>query len=253
LPIAVISDLLGVPHDRSADFARYGATLGSALNGIRSLTHARDLMAANSALEKLFTELFALRSREPSDDIVSAIVAADQVRPEEMVPLCVLLLIAGFETTVNLISNGALALLEHRDQWTALCADPELAGDVVEEILRFDPPVQGTSRVAFEDVELEGRTVRKDQWVVTLIGAANRDPDVYSDPSRFDITRARSVEHLAFSSGIHYCLGQPLARLEATIALQTLAERTPSLRRAGRVVRRNSTTIRGPIRLPVTA
>jgi P450-derived glycosyltransferase activator len=253
LPIAVISDLLGVPSGRADDFARFGATIGSALDGIRSMSHARDLMAASAELERLFSELFDLRRREPSDDIVSAIVAAEgeQVQPNEMISLCVLLLIAGFETTVNLISNATLALLDHPDQWGALCADPELADGAVEETLRFDPPVQRTSRVALEELEVDGRTVRKDQWIVTLIGAANRDPDVYTDPARYDIGRTRSTEHLAFSSGIHYCLGQPLARLEATIALGTLAERLPTLRRAGKVVRRNATTIRGPLHLPV--
>lgn len=259
LPIAVISDLLGVPHERAGDFARYGATIGSALDGIRSMRHARELMTANAELETLFGELFALRRREPSDDVVSTIVAAAgedgarQVRPNEMLSLCVLLLIAGFETTVNLISNAVLALLDNPQQWQALREDPSLASSAVEETLRYDPPVQRTSRVALEAIEMDGRLVRKDQWVVTLIGAANRDPDVYPDPSRFDITRRPAVEHLAFSSGIHYCLGQPLARLEASIALEALARRMPSLHRAGRVVRRNATTIRGPIRLPVSA
>ena len=257
LPIAVISDLLGVPRERAGDFARYGATIGSALDGIRSMRHARELMTANAELEQLFGELFALRRSEPSDDVVSTIVAAQgdgdaQVRPGEMLSLCVLLLIAGFETTVNLISNAVLALLNNPQQWQALCDDPSLAASAVEETLRYDPPVQRTSRVALEPVEVDGHLVRKDQWVVTLIGAANRDPDVYPDPSRFDITRSPVADHLAFSSGIHYCLGQPLARLEASIALEALAGRMPGLHRSGRVVRRNATTIRGPIRLPVS-
>jgi P450-derived glycosyltransferase activator len=256
LPITVISDLLGVPHERAGDFARYGATIGSALDGIRSVSHARELMAADAELRQMFAELFALRRREPSDDVVSVIVAAEgmqQVQPEEMVPLCILLLIAGFETTVNLISNAVTALLAHPEQWAAVCADPGLAGAAVEETLRYDPPVQRTSRAALEDVDLDGRSVRRNELVVTLIGAANRDPDVYHDPARFDITRPQTVEHLAFSGGIHYCLGQALARLEATIALETLVQRMPSLHRAGRIVRRDATTIRGPLRLPVRA
>jgi P450-derived glycosyltransferase activator len=255
LPIAVISDLLGVPHSRGREFARYGVTIGSALDGIRSLSHARDLMAANIALGQLFTELFDLRRREPADDVISAVVAAEgeTVHPHEMIPLCVLLLIAGFETTSNLISNATLALLDNPDQWAALRADPGLAAAAVEETLRFDPPVQRTSRFALQDLELDGHAVRKNQLIVTLLGAANRDPDVYRDPSRFDVGRTRSVEHLAFAGGIHYCIGQPLARLEATIALSTLAERMPNLRRAGRMVRRKSTGIRGPLHLPVSA
>ncbi|MCW2594612.1 MAG: cytochrome [Jatrophihabitans sp.] len=168
-----------------------------------------------------------------------------------MVPLCTLLLIAGFETTVNLISNGVLALLDHPEQWAALCADPALAANTTEEVLRYDAPVQRTGRLALADVDLDGVQVHKGQFVATLIGGANRDPSVYEDPARFDITRTLPVEHLAFSSGIHYCLGQPLARLEATAAFRALAERRPDLRRAGRVVRRNAATIRGPLHLPV--
>ncbi|MDT4925061.1 MAG: hypothetical protein QOG01_2774 [Pseudonocardiales bacterium] len=254
LPITVITDLLGVPNTHVDDFARWGATIGSALDGVKSLRHARALMEANSGLEAMFGELFELRRHEPADDVISAIVAAEGERIEarEMVPLCVLLLIAGFETTVNLISNGVLALLDHPEQWAALCDDPGLAANATEEILRFDPPVQRTGRLALRDVDLDGVAVRRGQFVATLIGGANRDPEVYADPARFDIARTLPVEHLAFSSGIHYCLGQGLARLEATIAFAALAQRLPELRRAGRVVRRNAATIRGPLHLPVT-
>jgi cytochrome P450 len=256
LPIAVITDLLGIPDSDSARFARYGMVIGSALDGINSMRHARQLQANNADLRQLLDRLFELRRREPRDDIVSRLVAAkgDQVRPDEILPMCMLILVAGFETTVNLIGNAVLALLDHREQWQALCADPEaMAPKAVEETLRFDPPVQWTSRVALQSLDLEGKPVRKGQQVVTLIGAANRDPEVYPDPDTFDIEREAAVGHLAFSSGIHYCLGQPLARLEATIALQLLAERMPGLARSGRVLRRNSTTIRGPVCVPVAA
>ncbi|PZS31285.1 MAG: cytochrome P450 [Pseudonocardiales bacterium] len=253
LPIAVITDLLGIPNADAADFARYGATIGSALDGVKSLSHARALMAANAALERLFADVFELRRREPADDIISRIVAAEgeAVEARELLPLCVLLLIAGFETTVNLISNGVLALLEHPEQWQSLAADPSLGPQVAEEVLRYDPPVQRTARFALEPIEIAGQEVRSGQVVLTLIGGANRDPLVYDDPARFDIHRTPSVEHLAFSSGIHYCLGQPLARLEASIAFAALAERLPDLRRAGRMVRRNASLIRGPLRLPL--
>jgi P450-derived glycosyltransferase activator len=253
LPIAVISDLLGVPATHVDDFARWGTTIGTALDGVKGVRHLRALLAANAGLERMFQDLFALRRREPSDDVVSSIVQAegDRLSAAEMVPLCVLLFIAGFETTVNLISNGVMALLDHPDQWADLRTDPSMAANAVEEVLRYDPPVQRTGRVAHADVDLDGTVVRRGEYVVTLIGAANRDPDVYDDPARFDIRRNLPVEHLAFSSGIHYCLGQPLARLEATVALAALAERAPSLRRAGRMVPRNAATIRGPLRLPV--
>jgi hypothetical protein len=253
LPIAVISDLLGVPTAHAGQFARWGATIGTALDGVKGVRHLAALMRANAGLEELFTGLFEERRREPGEDVISSLVAAEgeRITPAEMVPICVLLFIAGFETTVNLISNGVLALLEHHEQWAALGADPSLAAGAVEEVLRFDPSVQRTGRVALVDTELEGVSLRRGEYIVTLTAAANRDPDVYDEPSRFDITRTPAVEHLAFSSGIHYCLGAPLARIEATIALAALAERLPSLRRAGHVVRRNASTIRGPLRLPV--
>jgi hypothetical protein len=161
---------------------------------------------------------------------------------------------AGFETTVNLIGNSVLALLSHPGQWRDLCADPEgLAPRAVEETLRFDPPVQFTGRIALEDMRIEDQPVRKGQTVMALIGGANRDPGVYDEPGRFDIHRRPAAEHLAFSSGIHYCLGQPLARLEATIALRMRAERMPGLSLAGPVRRRQTTLIRGLLRLPVAA
>jgi P450-derived glycosyltransferase activator len=256
LPINVITALLGIPDADAARFSRYGAVIGSALDGIRSLRHAAALQAADAELKGLFEDLFELRRREPKDDIVSRLVAVegDRIAPAEMLPLCTLLLVAGFETTVNLIGNAVVALLGHPEQWEMLCADPAgLAAKAVEETLRFDPPVQLTTRTALEAVEVEGVTVTRGKIVITLLGAANRDPEVYERPDVFDIRREPGVENLAFSSGIHYCVGQPLARLEATIALRMLAERLPGLTRAGAIRRRNATTIRGPIRIPAKA
>jgi len=127
-----------------------------------------------------------------------------------------------------------------------------MAPKAVAEVLRYDPPVQRTGRVALETMEIDGTIVHKGQLVATLIGGANRDPEVYDRPDVFDISRETTVDHLAFSSGIHYCVGQPLASLEATIAFQVLAERMPKLRRVGPVRRRNATAIRGPIHIPVS-
>lgn len=252
LPIAVITALLGVPDANAPDLARYGAAIGAALDGIHSVGQARQAMAARTALRVLFRRLFDERRREPGDDVISQLVTAEgeQVRPQEMVPLCTLLLVAGFETTVNLIGNGALALLAHPDQWQRLRADPSLAPSAVEEVLRYDSPVQRTSRVALEAVELDGRLVGQGQWIEVLLGAANRDPEVYEAPDRFDIGRGAG-DHLAFSSGVHHCLGQALARLEGAAAFKALAELAPELRRRGPVRRRRTTTLRGLASLPV--
>ena len=253
LPIAVITDLLGIPDADAATFARYGTTIGSALDGVRSLPHARALMTAQTELTRILAELLARRRSHPQDDLVGRMVAAegDEVTPDELMSLCQLLLVAGFETTVNLVGNAVRALLADPDQWAALRADPGLAAAAVEETLRHDPPVQRTGRVAHEPLELAGRPVRRGQWVITLLGAAGRDPVAHPDPDRFDLRRSQRTEHLAFSAGIHYCVGAPLARLEAEVALATLAERA-DLRLAGRVAYRPGTTIRGLARLPVT-
>jgi cytochrome P450 len=255
LPIAAISEMLGVPSDRRGDFARFGATIGSAIERIRSLKHAHELELADAGLETLFAELLELRRSDPREDMISTIVAAegDQVRPDEMVRMCIMLLIAGFETALNLISNMVLALFDNREQWDAICNDPTLVGAAVEETLRYDTPLQRANRFALEDIEIAGQRVRRHERVVLLLGGANRDPDAFPDPNRFDISRTRSAEHLAFGAGIHYCLGHALARLEGAAALTALVERMPTLHQAGRVVRRNSTGIRGPLRLPVSA
>lgn len=255
LPIAVITELLGIPDADVDDFSRYGAVVGSALDGVRSIRHAKALMLADRDLQRIFTELIEKRTVEPGDDVISHLVGVldEKLTSYEMVNMCRLLLIAGFETTVNLIGNGTNQLLDHPDQWALLRDDHELSPSLVEEVLRFDPPVQRTARVALEPIELDERQLVRNDWVITLLGAANRDPDVFADPNRFDITRKSASEHLAFSGGIHYCLGAPLARLEGAVAFRTLAQRLPHLRRAGRIVRRQSITIRGLSRLPVTS
>ncbi|WP_395656986.1 cytochrome P450 [Nocardioides sp.] len=258
LPVAVISSLLGLEEDEGTALAAYGAVLGTAAPGFSSLRHAQKVLLAARHLNRALEGVLEERRRNPGDDLVSALVAREgdgdaPIRTAELVPLCRMLLIAGFETTVGLIGNAVDAFLDHPGQWELLVADPGLAGAAVQEALRFDPPVQRTGRVSFDDTEVAGRPVAAGQWVNVLIGGANRDPAVFDDPATFDITRTDGAEHLAFSSGIHRCIGRPLAELEGTVALRVLAERLPGLTRAGVVRRGNATLVRAPLALPVRA
>lgn len=257
LPIGVISDLLGLPDADVPAFEKYGQLLASVLDGVMSLNHARQVATASNRVERILDRLFDLRRAEPRDDLVSSLVAAEtdrQMTARELLSMCQLLLVAGFETTVNLISNAVLALQRTPGAWERLVADPDLAGPAVEETLRFDPPVQRTIRVAFDDTTLAGRPVAKGTWVVVLIGGANRDPSAFEAPHEFRIDRytdPATSAHLAFSGGAHYCLGAPLARLEATLALRGLAERYPGLRVVGEPSMRRTTSVRGPESLAV--
>jgi cytochrome P450 len=252
LPIAVVTHLLGLPNDPER-LRRLGSTIARALDGIWSLGQARTLAAADAELRTTFAELLDRRRADPRNDLVSALVAEQgrDITPAELSALVRLILIAGFETTVNAIGNGMHWLLADREQWDLLVKDPGRAPAVVEEVLRFDPPVQQTARVANQPTEVGEVLIVKNQWVITLLAAANRDPEVYSDPNRFDITRESPVEHLAFSGGIHYCLGSPLARLELTQAFCALAERFPRIRQTAPITMRPGTTLRGPLRFPV--
>jgi cytochrome P450 len=253
LPIAVMTHLLGLPNEPEK-FRWLGSTIAQALDGIWSLGQARTLAAADAQLRATFSELLERRVLEPGDDLVSALVAEQgrAITTTELAALVRLLLIAGFETTVNAIGSGMRWLMADREQWELLVADPGRASAVAEEVLRFDPPVQQTARVAHQPVQVGDVVVARNQWVITLLAAANRDPEVYPEPNRFDITRESPVEHLAFSGGIHYCLGSPLARLELSQAIRAIAERFPNICQAGPITMRPGTTLRGPLRFPVS-
>jgi cytochrome P450 len=254
LPVLVIADLLGVPTDRREDFLRWGAaaaaTLDPGLPFRRYVAAERALRAMHGFLREHFEHL----RREPGDDLVSRLVGlpGDEALTERELHATVMLLLgAGFETTVNLLGNAVVLLDAHRDQWDALIADPARWDGAVEEVLRHDSPVQITGRTAKADAVVAGREVGAGTRVTVLLGAANRDPDVFDDPTRFDVTRANARDHLAFSAGIHYCVGAGLARLEGVVGLRALAERFPGLRVSGPPVRRALQTLSGFERLPV--
>ncbi|MFV0459833.1 MAG: cytochrome P450 [Actinomycetales bacterium] len=251
LPMRVIAELLGIPEQDRGRFRDWGQAIARALDGYSSLAHRRRLLRGQEELAAMFERLFEQRRHQPTDDAISDLVqAGDTIHPDEMVPLCTLLLVAGFETTVNLIGSTVIHL--HRaGQWDLLTDDPALAQAATEETLRFDPPVQMTARWALSDVEVSGHRVPFGTVVLPMIGATGRDPEVFTRPGVYDLTRTQEAETLAFSAGVHYCLGAPLARMEARIGIAELVKAAPTLRPAGPLTYRATTTLRGPRTLPV--
>jgi cytochrome P450 len=237
LPVLVICELLGVPPADRGRFGAWSAALARSLD-IGSPTGAEDARngdVAVAGITNYFRGLIAERRAVPADDLLSGLAAVeehgDQLTDDELLANCVLLFFAGHETTVNLIGNGVLALLRHPDQLELLRSQPSLAAPAMEELLRFDGPVQRTGRVAQADIELaDGQLIRDATPVSLLIGAANRDPLVFEEPDRVRLTRPSPQRHLAFAAGIHYCVGAPLARLEAQIAIPRLLQLLPDLR-----------------------
>jgi cytochrome P450 len=230
LPVAVICRMLGVPLADEPLFHRWSAQLTRFLDGFAPAAGAPgEWVAGLIEMHRYINELVADRRAHPGgEDLISALVAAedggDALTHDELVSTVVLLLVAGHETTVNLIAAGVLALLRHPDQLAALRAEPGLAPAVVEEVLRYDPPVQLTARVTAQDMRIGPLDVPERSMVILLLAAAHRDPDANPHPDRFDPHRTE-IRHLGFGFGPHFCLGAPLARLEGRIALSRFAER----------------------------
>lgn len=257
VPVLVICELLGIPESDRPELAHWSHEfIDSSGLGTAGTDNASRNQAANMALERYFVGFVQARQVEPDDGLVSALLrpSEDPLSFAELVSMCVLLLIAGHETTVNLIGNGVRTLLRHPDQWRRLVEEPALAAGAVEESLRFEPPVQrALFRASRGPVELAGFELAAGEQVLAAIAAANRDPSVFAEPDRFDITRQPN-RHLSFGRGVHFCLGAPLARLEGRLVFERLAAAAPNLRVVGEDgAWRPSTIFRGLRRLEVTA
>ncbi|MGH3906051.1 MAG: cytochrome P450 [Pseudonocardiaceae bacterium] len=255
LPVTVIAEMLGAPVAMRRQFLEWGA--GASLSLDVGLSY-RDFCRAEhnlAALHRWTVRHFAQIRHTPRDDILSTLVTANredgQLSADELSSIAMLLLAAGFETTVNLLGTGATLLMHHPDQLDLLRAQPQLWPNAVEEILRYDSPVQRTGRLARRDTEVAGLRVRAGSFIILLLGGANRDPAVFPEPDRFDIRRAEAGEHLAFSSGVHYCLGAALARVEGEVGLPALFRRFPDLALAGPPHRRPNRVLRGYDSIPV--
>lgn len=256
LPVTVITEILGVrPEDRDKvlGFGRDGAP--SLDIGLTWKEYKKVDAAVRGFQAWLGGHLERLR-REPGDDLLSQLVRLEdegqRLDESELRAVAGLVLAAGFETTVNLLGSGTVLLLEHPEQLARLRADPSLWANAVDEVLRYESPVQLTARFAVRDTSLAGRRVSRGRLVVTMLAGANRDPQVFPDPARFDVGRANARDHLSFSGGRHFCLGAALARLEGEVGLRTLFDRFPELELAPGARRTRTRVLRGWEHLPVT-
>jgi cytochrome P450 len=255
LPVTVIGDVLGVPDEDRSRILQFGEMGAPSLDiGVswRQFQQVHEgIVGFNSWLAGHLEQL----RRNPGEDLMSQIIKASDEGPrlnsEELQALAGLVLAAGFETTVNLLGNGIRMLIQTPEHLETLVARPELWPNAVEEILRLDSPVQMTARVACKDVDVAGTRVRKDETVVIHLAGANRDPNVFADPHRFDIERDNAGKHLSFSGGRHFCLGAALARAEGEVGLRSFFERFPHARLAGSGSRRDTRVLRGWSSLPI--
>jgi cytochrome P450 PksS len=254
LPMTIITEILGVPAEDHNKFHKWSKVIVS----LNQFSLNWRIIPAVFSFNRYLRGCFKRRRNDPKDDLISALIeaeeAGDRLSEDELLAMVFLLLIAGHETTVNLIGNGMLALLEHPDEMERLRRDPSLIKSAVEELLRYTSPVfMSTERYAREDVIIHGLTISRGEMTFGLIGSANRDEAAFDSPERLDIAREPN-KHLSFGFGAHYCLGAPLARMEAQIAINTLLERMPRLRLKGppeTLGWRQSLLLRGLDALPV--
>jgi pimeloyl-[acyl-carrier protein] synthase len=256
LPVKVIANLLGMPLEDCNMLHEWSTKLSRVLDPLISLKEYEQLNSVIKQFEDYIQGLIVEREKRPQDDLISALIAArdegDKLRADELSTVCMQLFITGEETTVNTVGNSILTLLNHPDQLAKLKAEPNLINSAIEELLRYDSPVQFTGRCATEDVEIKGKLIKKGDKVLLGLGAGNHDPNQFSHPEKLDITRQEN-RHLAFADGIHYCLGAVLARAQAQIAINTLIQNFSDLKlNTDKLAWRKNIYLRGLISLPVT-
>jgi cytochrome P450 len=255
LPVIVIAELLGVSADDRLRFKEWSNALAETTNVVQTAAMVERARVATVELIDYLGKVVDARQAAPADDLISALVQAEvdgsRLSREDVLAFAILLLVAGNETTTNLIGNGLAALLDAPEALARLREDPDRVPDAVEEMLRFDSPVQGLARFAARDATVGGVRIPAGDVVLCLIGAANRDPAAFAEPDVFDLDRTER-RHLSFGQGIHYCLGAPLARMEADIVFRELLARYASIEvDEGGVERGGTLLLRGPVRLPV--
>ena len=258
LPFRVIAEMLGSPPADHERIRQLSGTLVRSLEPVADPELAAAIMAADDELRRITTEMIAWKRANPADDLLTALIHAeddgDVLDDEELVAQTLLLYIAGHETTVNLIANGTLALLGHPRQLKLLRDDPALVGNAVEELLRYDSPVQASRRITLEPVTVGGVTIPAGAFVMASLGSANRDERFWGpDAAELNLRRENARQHVSFGAGPHHCLGAALARLEACIAFERLIARFPGLALDGDVVWNGRINLRGPAHLPVSA
>ena len=258
LPFQVIAEMLGSPPADHERIRQLSGTLVRSLEPVADPELAAAIMAADDELRRITTEMIAWKRANPADDLLTALIHAeddgDVLDDEELVAQTLLLYIAGHETTVNLIANGTLALLSHPRQLTLLRDDPGLVGNAVEELLRYDSPVQASRRITLEPVPVGSVTIPAGAFVMASLGSANRDERFWGpDAAELNLRRENARQHVSFGAGPHHCLGASLARLEACIAFERLTARFPGLALDGDVVWNGRINLRGPAHLPVSA
>lgn len=256
LPLTVIAELLGVPIEDRVQLKKWSDDYAAMLGSFQCIPdNPEEVLQSLHEMTEYFVALIKEYRQKPADNLLSELIQAQEqgnhLDNDELLANCILLLAAAHETTTNLIGNGMLTLLQHQIQLELLQQNPSLISSAVEEMLRFESPAQYTVRKANSDVELGGKTIKKDQVMILLLGAANRDPRRFRDPACFDIQR-QDNRHVAFGHGSHFCFGAPLARLEAQLAIMTMLNRLPNLRlESARLVWRENKNLRGLAALPV--